>query len=84
MINNSKRRACYTCRDKGHLSKDCPNGNLSKIKVVNSVLNTLERAKNDTNTKTMISSPHVGTRTIWVPKSLLTNQQGPNILPKEA
>lgn len=32
-----KRRLCYTCHLKGHLSKDCPNGNKSEPNFVNTV-----------------------------------------------
>jgi hypothetical protein len=31
-----RERICYSCRLKGHLSQDCPNGNKHEPKVVNS------------------------------------------------
>jgi hypothetical protein len=77
--NKNKRRLCYTCRGKGHLSMDCPMGNIPKL---NSSFdsNLLRRPKNDTCARKMICSPYTSTKAIWVPKSLVTNLDGPNIV----
>jgi len=80
-----KHQTCYTCRDKGHLSKDCPKTQTFIHKVVNDNKSHME-PKNDTSTIKMISSPYNSPRAIWVPKHLLTNLEGPNKawVPKQA
>jgi hypothetical protein len=80
-----KHQICYTCRDKGHLSKDCPKTQTFIHKVVNNNISDME-SKNDTSTIKMISSPCNSPRAIWVPKHLLTNLEGPNKVwvPKQA
>jgi hypothetical protein len=72
-----KHQICYTCRDKGHLSKYCPKTQTFIHKVVNNNISHME-SKNDTSTIKMISSPCNIPRAIWVPKHLLTNLEGPN------
>jgi hypothetical protein len=64
-------RICYTCRVKGYLSQDCPNGKQHKSKVVNSASNVHGNSNGLYNTRKVISSPSY--RAIWVPKFLLTN-----------
>jgi hypothetical protein len=78
MSCKNKHRTCYTCRGKGHLSMDCPMGNTHKP---NSSIdsNMLRRPKNDTCARKVIGSPSASTKAIWVPKSLVTNHDGPNI-----
>jgi hypothetical protein len=75
----NKHRICYTCQGKGRISMDCPMGNTPKL---NSLIdsNLLRRPKNDTCTRKVICSPHASTKAIWVPKSLMTNLDGPNIV----
>jgi hypothetical protein len=75
----NKNRLCYTCKGKGHLSKDCPMGNTSKLNL-SIDLNMLRRPKNDTCARKVIGSPCASTQAIWVPKSLVTNHNGPNIV----
>ena len=74
-----KHRICYTCQGKGHLSIDCPIGNTPKL---NSSIdsNMLRRPKNDTCARKVIGSPRARTKVIWVPKSLVTNLDGSNIV----
>jgi hypothetical protein len=74
----TKGRTCYTCRLKGHLSQDCPNGNKSETKLVNSKISMHGKTKNGNGTSKVISSPYDSIKIIWVPKSLLTNLEGPN------
>jgi hypothetical protein len=72
-----KHQTCYTCRDKCHLSKDCPKTQIFIHKIVNDNITHLG-PKIDTSTIKVVSSPcdsHCG---IWVPKHLLTNHEGPN------
>jgi hypothetical protein len=75
-MSEIRGRICYTCRLKGHLSQDCPNGNKYEPKVFNSAPNMHGNSNGLYDTRNVISSP--STRAIWVPKSLLTNLKGPN------
>jgi hypothetical protein len=73
-----KRRICYTCRLKGHLSQDCLKGNKFESKVVNSTTNVCGKTNIGYNARKMISSPCTSPKVIWVPKFLFTNLEGPN------
>jgi hypothetical protein len=75
-MSKIRGRICYTCSLKGHLSQDCPNGNKYEPKVVHSAPNMHGNSNGLYDTRKVISSP--STRAIWVPKSLLTNLNGPN------
>ena len=70
-------RICYSCRRKGHLSYDCPNGEILKP---NTFVydNMLRRTTNGVSTSKVMCSPQTSTKAIWVPKYLLTNSKGPN------
>jgi hypothetical protein len=59
-----KHQTCYTCRDKGHLSKNCPKTKSFIHNVVNNVSHV--DPKNDTSTTKMISSPCDSPRAICV------------------
>jgi hypothetical protein len=72
-----KHQTCYTCHDKGHLSKDCSKTQTFIHKVVNVNIPYLG-AENDTRTIKVISSPYDSPHAIWVPKYLLTNREGPS------
>ena len=77
---------CYTCRAKDHMSKDCPNGNLPNSKLVQYDFAKLGKDKMNTYATTVIKSPNVSIRAIWVPKSIVANVAGPNNIwaPKKA
>jgi hypothetical protein len=51
-----KHQTCYTCRDNGHLSKDCPKTQSFIHKVVKANISHLG-PKNDKSTIKVISSP---------------------------
>jgi hypothetical protein len=72
-----KHQTCYTCLNKGLLSKDCPKIHTFIHKVVNDHIPHVG-PNNDTSTIKVISSPYDSSRAIWVPKRLLTNHEGPN------
>jgi hypothetical protein len=72
-----KHQICYTCRDKGHLSKDCPKTQTFIHKIVKINLSHVE-PKNVTSITKMISLSCNSHRAIWVPKHLLTKFKGPN------
>jgi hypothetical protein len=75
---SEKSHICYTCREKGHLGKDCPNGNTPQSTLVHYDFHKLRNDKVGTCTMRMISSPQITTRAIWVPKHIVTNLVGPN------
>jgi hypothetical protein len=70
-------QTCYTCHDKGHLSKNCPKTQTFIHKIVNDNITHLG-PKIDTSTIKVVSSTCDSHRGIWVPKHLLTNHEGPN------
>jgi hypothetical protein len=71
-----KHQTCYTYRDKGDLSKDCPKTQTSIHKIVND--NIPHLAKNDTSTIKVVTSTCDSHHDIWVPKHLLTNHKVPS------
>ncbi|KAJ1256704.1 hypothetical protein BS78_K330600 [Paspalum vaginatum] len=76
---NEKHRICHTCRAKGHIGKNCPMGNHSKPNLVNNDFDNLRKVKNGSCASKVIGSPHASIKSIWVPKSLVTNLEGPNM-----
>ena len=76
--SKDKNRVCYTCRSKGHFSKECPNGNSLKSNLVHYNFSNLKKDKIGTCAVKVIKSPHTRIRAIWVPKHLVTNLKGPN------
>jgi hypothetical protein len=78
VINNNKSRICSECRQKDHMGKDCPSGNVPQSRLVHYDFHKLRNDKNGTCAMREISSPHCSTGAIWVPKHLVTNPIGPN------
>jgi hypothetical protein len=76
-VSRIKHQTCYTCRDNGHLSKDCLKIQTFIHKIVNDNI-THFGPKIDTSTVKVVSSPCDSHRCILVPKHLLTNHEGPN------
>jgi hypothetical protein len=73
-VSRIKNQTCYTCHDKGHLSKDWPKSQTFIHKDVNNNISHVE-PKYDTSTIKMISSPCDSPRAIWGQKHLLTNMK---------
>jgi hypothetical protein len=76
--NKDKCRICYACHQKGHMGKDCPNGNIFRSNLVHYDFNKLKNDKNVTCAMREISSPQTSMRAIRVPKHLVANLVGPN------
>jgi hypothetical protein len=72
--NMIKHQICYTCRDKGHISKNCPKTHTFIHKVVKVNISHM-KPKNDTSITKMISSSCNSPHAIWVSKHLLTNHE---------
>jgi hypothetical protein len=73
VTNKIKSRICYECRQKGHMGKDCPNGNIPKWNLVHYDFHKLRKDKNETCAMREISSPQCSMRAIWDPKHLVAN-----------
>jgi len=67
---------CYVCRIKGHLSYDCPIGNVPKPNKFG-YDDMLRVNSNRVSTSKVMCSPQTSTKAFWVPKHLLTNSKGP-------
>jgi hypothetical protein len=78
VTHKNKSRICYECRQKDHMGKDCPNGNIPKSNLVHYGFHKLRNDTNGTCAMKEISSLHCSMRAIWVHKHLVTNPIGPN------
>jgi hypothetical protein len=76
--SNIKHKICYTYRQKGHLGKDCPMSENPKPNNVRYQNNMLGKNSNDSCAPRVVVSQRKDTKAIWVPKSLITNLDGPN------
>jgi hypothetical protein len=71
-----KDRLCYICRKKGHQCKDCPIGNNPTPSLsINS--HVTRQPKIPTCARKVMNLPSASTKDVWVPRSLLTNLDGP-------
>jgi hypothetical protein len=69
-------RLCYICRKKGHQCKDCLIGNNPTPSLsINSHIT--RQPKIATYVRKVMSLPSANTKDSWVPRSLLTNHDGP-------
>jgi hypothetical protein len=69
-------RLCYICRKKGHQCKDCP---ISKYSTPSLSIGSYvtRQPKIATCARKVMSLLSANTKDIWVPRSLLTNLDGP-------
>jgi hypothetical protein len=75
---NIRHKIFYTCRQKGHLGKDCPDSKNHKLNYVHYSTEKLRSNSNDSSAPKVVISQRKGTKAIWVPKSLITNLVGAN------
>ena len=76
-----KRRTCYICRKKGHLSSSCTIGISSYNPIIIDDVYSLR--KDDVGNvfaKYVGAQSGVKKRTIWVAKPIMTNFLGPNLV----
>uniref|UniRef100_K3ZEK3 CCHC-type domain-containing protein n=1 Tax=Setaria italica TaxID=4555 RepID=K3ZEK3_SETIT len=78
LSNKDKNLIFYTCRQKGHMNKDSPNGNTLKSNLIHYDFSKLGKDKVGTCAIRVISSPQSSIRAIWVPKHLVANLNGSN------
>jgi hypothetical protein len=69
-------RLCYICRKKGHQCKECPIDNFPAPNLSIDPYVT-RQSKIATCARKVMSLPSASTKDIWIPRSLLTNLDGP-------
>ena len=75
-----KRRTCYVCRDKGHISSSCTKGNSSKTILINDAYSLCKDEVGNVFAKYVGTQCGFKKRTIWVIKPIVTNFLGPNLV----
>ena len=75
-----KRRTCYICREKGHLSSSCTIGTSSNPIIINDVYSLRKDEVGNVFAKYAGIQSGVKKRTIWVAKPIVTNFLGPNLV----
>jgi Zinc knuckle len=75
-----KRRTCYICREKGHLSSSCTNGTSSNPIIIDDVYSLRKDEGGNVFAKYVGTQSGVKKRTIWVAKPIVTNFLGPNLV----
>jgi hypothetical protein len=75
-----KKRTCYTCREKGHLSSSCTMGNLSNPIIINDAYSLYKDKVGNVFAKFIGTQCGVKKRTILVAKPIVTNLLGPNLV----
>ena len=79
-----KRRGstcCYNCREKGHISSSCPNGNIPKPPLVNDHYSLRKDVVGNLFAKFVGAQSGLEMeKAIWVAKPIVTNFLGPNLV----
>ena len=78
--NKGKRRTCYICREKGHLSSSCTNGTSSNPIIIDDVYSLRKDEGGNVFAKYFGTQSGVKKITIWVAKPIVTNFLGPNLV----
>jgi len=75
-----KKRTCYICHEKGHLSSSCTSGNSSNPIIIEDVYSLCKDKVGNVFAKFVGAQSGVKKRTIWVAKPIVTNFLGPNLV----
>jgi hypothetical protein len=75
-----KKRTCYICREKGHLSSSCTMGNSSNPIIIDDAYSLCKDKVGNVFAKCVGAQSGVKKRTIWVAKPIVTNFLGPNLV----
>jgi len=75
-----KKRTCYICREKGHLSSSCTMGNSSNPIIIDDAYSLCKDKVGNVFAKFVGTQCGVKKRTIWVAKPIVTNLLGPNLV----
>ena len=73
-------RCCYLCRGKGHFASSCTVGNLSNPIIIDDVYSLGKDGIGNVFSKYVGTQIGVKKSTIWVPKPIVTNLLGPNLV----
>ncbi|KAK1649861.1 hypothetical protein QYE76_067666 [Lolium multiflorum] len=75
-----KKRICYICREKGHISSLCTIGTSSNSITIDDVYSLRKDEGGNVFAKFVGAQSGVKKRTIWVAKPIVTNLLGPNLV----
>ena len=75
-----KRRTCYICREKGHISSFYTIGTSSNPIIIDDVYSLGKNKVGNVFAKYVGTQSGVKKRTIWVAKPIVTNLLGPNLV----
>ncbi|KAK1694013.1 hypothetical protein QYE76_010710 [Lolium multiflorum] len=75
-----KKRTCYICREKGHISSLCTIGTSSNSITIDDVYSLRKDEGGNVFAKFVGAQSGVKKRTIWVAKPIVTNLLGPNLV----
>jgi hypothetical protein len=75
-----KKRTCYICHEKGHLSCSCTMGNSSNPIIIDDTYSICKDKVGNVFSKYVGTQSGVKKITIWVAKPIVTNLLGPNLV----
>jgi hypothetical protein len=75
-----KKRTCYICHEKGHLSSSCTMGNSCNPIIIDDAYSLFKDKVGNVFPKFVGTQCGVKKRTIWVAKPIVTNLLGPNLV----
>ena len=76
----SKSQCFYLCHEKGHLASSCTNGTLSNPIIIDDAYSLRKDRVGNVFAKYVGTQSSVKKITIWVPKPIVTNLLGPNLV----
>jgi hypothetical protein len=75
-----KGSTCYICRDKGHFASSCLNSTVSNPIIIDDDYSLRKDKDVNVFAKFVATQSGFKKRTIWVPKPIVTNLLGPNLV----